>query len=144
MLQFRSVLRKMTYGMWVLTAGKGDDREGSSVAWMKQTSFDPPLVVVAVETDSHLALVIERHQAFAIHLLTKQQKALAEAFTKPTTERGSKMGGIAFKPAPVTGAPLLEGFSAWAEAKVTDVVRCGDHSLFVAQVVEAGVSDDKA
>ncbi len=25
-----------------------------------------------------------------------------------------------------------------------DVVRCGDHSLFVAQVVEADVSDDKA
>ena len=27
---------------------------------------------------------------------------------------------------------------------MTDVVRCGDHSLFVAQVVDAGVSDDKA
>ena len=27
---------------------------------------------------------------------------------------------------------------------MTDVVRCGDHSLFVAHVVDAGVSDDKA
>jgi len=140
----KMVLRKMTYGLWVLTAGKGDDLEASSLAWVMQTSFNPPLVVAAVEAHSHLAQVIERHQAFAIHLLTKQQKALAEAFTEPTTEGGSKIGGITFKPAPVTGAPLLEGFSAWAEAKVTDVVSCGDHSLFVAQVVEAGVSDDKA
>jgi hypothetical protein len=38
--------------------------------------------------------------------LTKQQKALAEAFTKPTTAGDGKIGGIAFKPAPVTGAPL--------------------------------------
>jgi flavin reductase (DIM6/NTAB) family NADH-FMN oxidoreductase RutF len=140
----KMALRKMTYGMWVLTAGKGDDLESSSVTWVMQTSFNPPLVVAAVEVDSHLAQVIERHQAFAIHLLTKQQKALAEAFTKPTKVGGGKIGGIAFKPAPVTGAPLLEGFSAWVGAKVTDVVRHGDHSLFVAQVVEAGVSDDKA
>jgi hypothetical protein len=55
-----------------------------------QTSFNPPLVVVAVKADSHLAQVIERHQAFAIHLLTKQQKALAEAFTKPTTVGGGQ------------------------------------------------------
>ena len=68
-----------------------------------QTSFNPPMVVVAVKTDSHLAQVIERHQAFAIPLLTKQQKALAEAFTKPTTVSGGKIGGIEFKPAPVTG-----------------------------------------
>jgi len=29
-----------------------------------QTSCDPPLVVAAVKDDSHLAQVIERHQAF--------------------------------------------------------------------------------
>jgi hypothetical protein len=27
----KTALRKMTYGMWVLTTGKGDDLEGSSV-----------------------------------------------------------------------------------------------------------------
>ncbi|MFT3841722.1 MAG: flavin reductase family protein [Myxococcaceae bacterium] len=140
----KTTLRKMTYGMWVLTAGKGDDLEGSSVTWVMQASFAPPLVVAAVKADSHLAQVIERHQSFAIHLLDKEQKALAEAFTKPTTSGGGKIGGIAFKPAPVTGAPLLDGFACWAEAKVTDVVRRGDHSLFVGQVVESGVNDAKA
>jgi flavin reductase (DIM6/NTAB) family NADH-FMN oxidoreductase RutF len=138
----KQALRKMTYGMWVLTAGKGDDLEGSSVTWVMQTSFNPPLVTVAVKSDSHLAQVVERHQAFALHLLTKEQKALAEAFTRPTTVGGGKIGGLAFKPGTV--APLLEGFPAWIEAKVTDVVRRGDHSLFVGQVVEAGVSDEKA
>src|SRR5262245_15528068 len=29
-----TALRKMTYGMWVLTAGNGDDLEGSSVTWV--------------------------------------------------------------------------------------------------------------
>ena len=66
--------------------------------------------------------MIERHHAFAIHLLTKQQKVLAEAFTKPTTVGGGRIGGIAFQPAPVTGAPLLEGFSAWVGAEGD---RCG-------------------
>ncbi len=78
-------------------AGKGDDLEGSSVTWVMQTSFNPPLVVVAVKADSYLAQVIERHHAFAIYLLTKQQKVLAEAFTKPTTVGGGRIGGIAFQ-----------------------------------------------
>ncbi len=140
----KTVLRKMTYGMWVLTAGKGDDLEGSSVTWVCQTSFSPPLVTVAVRADSHLAQVVERHQAFALHLLTKQQKALAEAFTKPTACGGGKIGGIAFKPGAASGAPLLEGFAAWVEAKVTDTVKRGDHTLYVAQVVEVGLTDAKA
>ena len=75
----KTALGKMTYGMWVLTAGKGDDLEGSSVTWVMQTSFNPPLVAAAVKADSHLAQVIERHQAFAIHLLTMEQKGLARA-----------------------------------------------------------------
>jgi len=140
----KTVLRKMTYGMWVLTAGQGDELEGSSVCWVTQTSFNPPLVVAAIRADSHLAKVVEKSQAFALHLLTKQQKALAEAFTKPTASGGGKIGGVAFKPGPATGAPLLEGFAAWCEAKVTDTVRRGDHTLYVAQVMDVGASDPKA
>ena len=31
----------------------------------------------------------------------------------------------------------------WFEAKVTDVVKRGDHTLFVAEVIEAGVRDEE-
>jgi flavin reductase (DIM6/NTAB) family NADH-FMN oxidoreductase RutF len=138
----KKVLRKITYGMWVISAAAGDDVEASSITWVMQGSFKPPLVVVGVRADTHLRTVIEKGKAFALHLLSASQKDLAEAFTKPTKVEGGKIGGVAWKPG-ATGAPLLEGFSAWLEARVTDVVSRGDHVQFVAEVVEAGMSSDE-
>ncbi len=139
----KKVLRKLTYGMWVIAAAAGDDVEASSITWLMQGSFKPPLVVVGVRADTHLRTVIEKGQAFALHLLSSAQKDLAESFTKPTKVEGGKIGGLAWK-AGATGAPLLEGFSAWLEARVTDTVTRGDHVIFVAEVVEAGMSEDVA
>lgn len=137
----KKVLRKLTYGMWVISAASGTDVEASSVTWVMQGSFKPPLVVVGVRADTHLRMVIENGKAFALHLLSAAQKDVAEAFTKPTRVEDDKLGGHAWK-AGVTGAPLLEGFSAWLEARVTDVLVRGDHAIFVAEVVEAGMIED--
>ena len=139
----KKVLRKLTYGMWVISAAAGEDVEASSVTWLMQGSFKPPLVVVGVKADTHLRTVIEKGKAFALHLLSATQKDLAESFTKPTVVEPGKIGGHAWKPG-ATGAPLLEGFSAWLEARVTDVVVRGDHAIFVAEVVEAGMTSDEA
>lgn len=142
----KQVLRKISYGMWVLSAASGEDVEASSVTWVTQVSFTPPLVAVAIKADSHLARVVEGARAFVLHLLGSEQKELAEAFTKPTQVvkgAGGTIGGLSHKPAPATGAPLLEGFSCWLEARVTDTVKRGDHTLFVAEVVDAGASDLK-
>jgi len=139
----KKVLRKLTYGMWVIAAAAGDDVEASSVTWLMQGSFKPPLVVVGVRAATHLRTVIEKAGAFALHLLSASQQELAGAFTKPTAVAPGRIGGIAWRPG-ATGAPLLEGFSAWLEARVTDVVVRGDHAIFVAEVVEAGMTSDEA
>ena len=143
----KQVLRQITYGMWVIAAATDDDAEASSVTWITQASFTPPLVAVCVRADTHLAKVVEKAGAFALHLLSDKQKDLAEAFTKPTKTvkgPGGTIGGLGHKPAPVTGAPLLDGFASWLEARVTDSVKRGDHTLFVAEVVNAGQSDTAA
>ena len=137
----KQVLRKLTYGRWVISAAAGDDVEASSITWLMQASFKPPLVVAGVRADTHLRTVIEKAGSFALHLLSAAQQDLAAAFTKPTVIAGGKIGGLAWKPG-ATGAPLLEGFPAWLEARVTDVVARGDHTLFVAEVVEAGLVED--
>jgi flavin reductase (DIM6/NTAB) family NADH-FMN oxidoreductase RutF len=116
----KQVLRKLTYGMWVLATGKDDDIEASSVTWLTQMSFAPPLLAVAIKADSRLAAVLERHRAFALHLLDKDQKDLASAFIKPTHVADGKVAGVAYRQGPTTGSPLLDGFAAWLEA-------CGKH-----------------
>src|SRR5580704_12162876 len=120
------VLLKLSYGMWVLSAAADGDREASTITWLSQSSFSPPLLMVAIKAETHLRKVVEKSGAFALHLLTASQQELAGAFTRPTEVSPGKIGGLAFRPGPVTGSPLLEGFSAWLEARVTDSVKRGD------------------
>ena len=49
----KTVLRMIPYGLYVLTAddGKGNI-SASTVNWVTQSAFAPPLVVVGVKTDS--------------------------------------------------------------------------------------------
>ena len=140
----KQVLRKMTYGMWVLTTSTGDDIEASSVTWTMQMSFTPPLVAVAIKADSRLAQMVEKHGAFALHLLDKDQKDVASAFIKPTTVADGKIAGVAFHAGPATGSPLLDGFAAWAEAKLVESVKRGDHTLYIGEVVDVGASKIEA
>lgn len=139
----KQVLRKMTYGMWVLAADASGEREASAVTWVMQVSFQPPLIVVAVRTSSRLYQIVERSRAFALHLLSADQEALAESFTRPTEQTETAIGGQNFS-AGVTGAPILDGFSCWLEARVLDSSSRGDHSVFTAEVVSVAAKDASA
>src|SRR5262249_35968360 len=119
------VLRKLTYGMWVLSAAADGEMEASTVTWLSQASFVPPLLMVAVKTETHLRKVVEKSGAFALHLLTESQMELASAFTKPTVITPGKIGGVGYKISKATNSPILEGFSTWLEARITDTVKRG-------------------
>lgn len=137
----KQILRKMTYGMWVLATGTNEDIEASSVTWTMQMSFTPPLVAVAIKADSRLAQMVEKHGAFALHLLSKEQQDVASAFIKPTTVANGAIAGVPFRAGPATGSPLLDGFAAWAEAKLVDSVKRGDHTLYIGEVIDVGAAN---
>ena len=61
---------------------------------------------------------------------------------RSTTAADGKVNGYAYEPGPATGAPVFVDTPYWFEARVTDTVARGDHTVFVAEVVGAGVRDD--
>ncbi len=137
-------LRAINYGLYVLTAIDGDDVGAAGVNWLTQVSFEPPLIAAAVKTDSDTHRIIQTTGRFAVNVLAEDQLDIAKAFFRTVTLEGDQIGGHRFEPGPETGAPLLVELPYWFEAKVTDKVERGDHTVFVAEVVNAGVRDEKA
>lgn len=80
----------------------------------------------------------------AVNLLGEGQREIAKAFFRPPATDAGRFGDYRYEPGPVTGAPLLTDLPAWLEARVTDRVERGDHTVFVAEVVGAGVRDAAA
>ena len=132
-------LRAINYGLYVLTAIEGDQVGAAGVNWLTQTSFEPPLIAVGVKADSDSHAIIERTGTFAVNVLAEDQLDIGKAFFRTTVVEGNMLNGYTFEPGPETGAPLLVDLPYWFEARVTDTVKRGDHTLFVAEVVNAGV-----
>jgi len=140
----KQVLRLLHYGLYVLTAAVGSDLAAGTVTWLSQASFTPLLVMAGIKRDGHVHAVLGQSGAFAVNIVGAAQREIASAFFRPAKVEGRRINGFAFERGPATGAPLLTDLPAWFEARVTDAVRRGDHTVFVAEVVACGVRDPQA
>jgi flavin reductase (DIM6/NTAB) family NADH-FMN oxidoreductase RutF len=127
-----------TYGLYAVTAKHGDELSMMTVNWIIQASFDPPLLALAVEHDSHSRRVIEASGAFVVNLYDSTQRELAGHLGMTFAKHPDKQNEQAWKPSPVTGSPVLEATLAWVECKVVSQTPAGDHILLIAEVVEVG------
>lgn len=136
----KTALRMIPYGIYVLT---GQDQDGgfaaATVNWVTQTSFDPPLVVVGLKSDSSAYGVVKKSGGFALNMLGKGQQGAAFAFFKPVAPEGNTVGGEPFR-AGSTGHPILENATASVECKLVEIVEQGDHHIVIGEVVDANVA----
>jgi flavin reductase (DIM6/NTAB) family NADH-FMN oxidoreductase RutF len=136
----KTALRMIPYGLYVLTAEDGEGNvAAATVNWVTQTSFEPPLVAVGVKVDSGAHALIKSTGAFALNVLGKGQQGQAYAFFKPVERDGDTLGAEPCHSG-TTGAPILDNSPAFVECKLVDTIEKGDHSLFVGEVVNAGVT----
>ena len=142
--QKKNALRMIPYGLYVLTGATQDGRiAAATVNWVTQTSFEPPLVVVGVKADSGAHSVIGDAGAFALNVLGRSQGAIAYTFFKPAKREGDMLSGQPIR-AGTTGAPLIDACPAYLECRLVDRLENGDHSIFVGEVVDAGLSEELA
>jgi len=139
----KTALRMIPYGLYVLTAESPKGTAAATVNWVTQASFAPPLVAVGVKADSHANAIIREPNALRRTVPGKGQQATAFTFFKPATREGQKISGEPVR-AGVTGAPILTNAPAFVECRVVGSVEKGDHSIFVGEVVEAGVTHPPA
>ncbi len=136
----KTALRMIPYGIYVLTAEAPDKTmAAATVNWVTQTSFNPPLVAVAVKADSSANTVVGAAGVFALNVLEKDQQGVAFAFFKPVERTGNKIGDEPLE-AGETGVPLLANAAAAVECRVVETVAQGDHHIVVGEVVGARVN----
>lgn len=140
----KTALRMFTYGLYAVTARHGDEAAAMTANFITQSSFEPPMVTLAVEVDSKTRRVIEASRAFAVNVYASGQRELAGLLGRKSANRPDKFDDVAWKPGPATGAPILDAALAWVECEVHGRVESGDHTVYVAEVVEAGVHREGA
>ncbi len=114
------------------------------VAWSMPVSADPPLVGVMVHPSRHSHDMIRWSEEFALNFPGPELLNHVAYFGSVTGRTVDKIE--ATKLPTITArkveAPLLEGCVAWVECGVEDVIRLGDHSLFVGRVLAVSADDE--
>lgn len=137
----KQVLRRIVYGLYALgvrDAG-GTGAHMMTVNWVTQCSFEPPMLAVAIERESHSLPLVRAEGRFALSVFPSGARHLAGKLGRSSASVPDKLSGVAHRPAPATGAPVLAEATGWLECEVRGEIESGDHVLVVAEVVEAGV-----
>lgn len=118
---------------------EGEEVNGYTASWVMQASFQPPLVVNCVKQDSKSHAMIKSSQVFALSVLEAEQKEVAQKFFKPQRRVGNKFEDIEFYLGEATGCPIISDSLGYVECRVVSAVEHGDHTVFVGEVIAAGV-----
>ena len=134
----KTVLRMFTYGLYAISVRHAGDVNAFTANWIAQASFEPPMVMVAVENDGRSIALMRASGVFAVNVYASGQRELAGHFGRRSKTNPNKMAGIAYEDG-VTGAPLLVEALGYLECAVRAEAPAGDHTVFVGEVVEARV-----
>jgi flavin reductase (DIM6/NTAB) family NADH-FMN oxidoreductase RutF len=136
------LLHKLTYGLYVLTSAEGGERGGMLVTWVMQASFDPPMLVVAVQNSAHTTEVMRKSGAFAVNLMADEQRKEAGAFGKKYAKVGDKFADFPHHAGAATGSPILDDALGYLECRIKGWLAGGDHDIAVAEIVDARLNRD--
>ncbi|MEU5977939.1 flavin reductase family protein [Streptomyces sp. NPDC047315] len=133
--EFRRVLGHFATGVTVVTAHDDAGPAGFACQSFSSLSLDPPLIAFMVGRTSTTWPRIARAGSFCVNVLGEEQGELCRGFA---VSGADKFAGVAHRPAPVSGAPLLAGVTAWVDCAVHAVHTGGDHLIVVGRVTALG------
>jgi len=132
-------MARFTYGIYVLTTMKGDEKHGMIASWVSQVSHDPPLVMVAIRKNRRVHPIVMEMGAFALHVLDKEDKRIIGRFKLPSpAQRFEGVECVTLE----TGCPILKDTLAYLDCRLVETVDAGDHTLFIGEALAADATEE--
>ena len=129
---FRKVLGAFPTGVTVVTAMDGERPVGLVIGSFTSVSLDPPLVGFLPMVTSDRWVKLRTGTSFCVNVLSHDQGSLCWQFSKSSIEHPFE--GVEWRPAPVTGSPILEGAIAWIDCSLEKIVEAGDHDFVMGRI----------
>ncbi|HUR19422.1 MAG TPA: flavin reductase family protein [Vicinamibacterales bacterium] len=134
------LFRRLTNGVYVITASHAGQSNGFTAAWVTQVSFNPLLLMLSVHPEHATWPLIETSGRFVVNVLGARQLELARHFG---TQSGREVDKLSTVPtmAGGDGAVVLTHAAAWLACQIDRLVPAGDHVVVIARVVAGEVLD---
>lgn len=132
---------KIPNALALVGSRSGDTWNGMTTSWITQLSMDPVLVGIGVDNKAVTHRLISESGVFTVNLWSPEDTRVFVKFSKPAEKDGMNLNDRPVREG-VTGAPVFEEAVAWFECEVRESHDLGTHTLFVGEIVAAGVDPD--
>src|SRR4030042_1894824 len=133
-------LYKLGYGLYVVCSKKGDKLNGQIANTVFQACSEPPIIAVALNKQNLTNEFVSASKVFTVSILSQDTPLnFIGGFGFKSGREVDKLKDINYKLGE-TGAPIvLDNTLAYLEAKVINQVEVGTHTIFIGEIVAAGV-----
>lgn len=117
-------------------------RNAMTTSWITQVSMEPVLIAIGVDNTAVTHELISEGGSFTVNLWDSENTRPFVKFSKPASDDGEALNGWAVHSA-TTGAPVFSDSIAWMDCEVRHSYDMGTHTLFIGELVDAGINDDE-
>lgn len=138
-----NTLQKLSYGQYIVTSVKDADEmttrdkdyiAAGTINWITQTSFEPPILAMAVDHTSDLQETIEKSREFTVHILGEGHEDLIDKFAKDSEITEKTINGIPFT-RDENDQIILDQSLGYITCKAVESISSGDHTLYLSKVL---------
>ncbi|WP_017306523.1 diflavin flavoprotein [Spirulina subsalsa] len=131
---------RISGGLYIITAQKGDVKGAMLASWVAQASFEPLGVSIAVAKDRAIESLMQVGDRFVLNILEEgNYQALMKHFLKRFKPGEDRFEGVKTQPAS-DGSPILIDALAYLECEVVSRMDAPDHWIVYSQVNGGRVS----
>lgn len=130
--EIATAFASLTTGIYVLSVADGEHHHGMSSSWVTQVSGEPPLFTAAVDNNHFSCGALARTAKMGFNIVGAHAKALEDYFYSSRARRPDNLTDIEYELSPILGVPWLKQAMVSIEARITNRVVAGDHTIFVA------------
>ncbi len=137
-------LGRISGGLYIITAKKGDVASAMLASWVSQASFQPLGFTIAVAKDRAIESLMQVGDRFVLNVLEEgNYQGLMRHFLKRFPPGADRFAGVKTQPAE-NGSPILAEALAYMECQVASRMECSDHWIVYSTVNAGRVSKSEA
>jgi len=136
----RAALHKITYGLYIVTAGQNGKFSGQIANSLFQVTSNPATIAVSVNKENYTHELITASRKFTVSVLSQDAPmTFIGLFGFKSGRAVDKLKEVKTKTG-VTGVPIVLDYSlCFIEAEVQGELSCGTHTIFFGKIVEADI-----
>ncbi|MEM8806810.1 MAG: diflavin flavoprotein [Cyanobacteria bacterium P01_G01_bin.38] len=143
-VDLEKALGRISSGLYIITAQKGELNSAMLASWISQASFKPLGFTVAVAKDRAIESLMQVGDTFVLNVLEEgNHLGLMKHFLKRFPPGADRFAGVRTRPAN-NGSPILGDALAYLECEVSSRMELSDHWLVYSTVHDGRVSKDES